>query len=107
MAESNENIAKNCENSKENGAKVKENGKASSLSNGKHDAGVVKTGKSEEPSKSIISRKNSPTPSHKSLQKSGNSNHVAPKSGGKSKSDSKNSHETPSKDRKKDDGHGE
>jgi hypothetical protein len=106
MAESNENIAKNCENSKENEVKVKENGKASSLSNGKHDGRVVKAARSEEASKSIISRKNSPTPSHKSLQKSDNSNHVVPKSGGKPKSESKNSNETPLKDRKKGDGHG-
>jgi hypothetical protein len=113
MAESTENIVKSCENPKENGVKLKENGKTSSPSKVKLDAGAAKPGKSEESSKSIISRKTSPIPSHKSLQKSGitkassHSNHVAPKSDGKPETESKGSHETPSKDRKKDDGQGE
>ena len=116
MAESSENIEKSCENPKENGDKHKSNGKASSPVNGKHSASVILNGNSVEKSKSIISQKSSLTPSHKSLHASSHSssctkeasniNHVAAKDDVKSKSDSKNSHETPSKDKKKHNGNG-
>lgn len=118
MAEaSNENIAKSCENPKENGAKMKESHKASALPNGKHNSETVKNGKGEENPKPIISQKSAPTQSNKSLHTSPNSssctieassniNHVASKSESKSKSDSKNSSESSSKDKKRKDEHG-
>jgi hypothetical protein len=119
MAEaSNENIAKSCENPKENGKKMKEGHKAKSLPNGKHNGDSVKNGMAEENPKPIISQKSTPTQSHKSLHtsthsssctieaSSSNINHVASKSESKSKFDSKNSSETPSKDKKRKDEHG-
>lgn len=119
MAEaSNENIAKSCENPKENGTKMKESHKAKSLPNGKHSGDAVKNGGGVENPKSIISQKSAPTQSHKTLHTSPNSssctieassniNHVAAKSESKSKSDSKNTLDTPSKDKKRKDEHGE
>lgn len=112
MAESLENIAKSCENPKENGAKMKEINKAVSLTNGKQSGDSVQNGKADEISKSIISQKSSPTHSHKSLHTSPHSDashikHVAQKSDGKSKPDSKTAHESSSKDRRSKDGHGE
>lgn len=116
MAESNENIAKTCENPKENGVKQKENCKATLILNGKSSVDVVVNGNSEELSKSIISQKISLTPSLKSLQtpshssgctkEASNTNQALPKVEEKSKSDLKSSRETPSKDRKRHDGHG-
>lgn len=115
MAESSENIAKSGENP-ENGAKLKENCKTSSPVNGKGSVGVTSNGNCGETSKSIISQKSSLTPSHKSVHTSSSSsgctkeasniNHVAPKAEGKSKTDSKSSHES-SRDKKKHDGNGE
>lgn len=117
MAEtSEENIAKNSENPKENSVKMKESHKGHSLSNGKHNGEAVKNGSAEENSKLIISQKSAPTHSHKSLhtspQASGcttaspNINHVASKTDSKSKLESKSSSETPFKDKKRRDEHG-
>lgn len=116
MAESNENIAKSCENPKENGAKVSASPKANSLTNGKQSVVAVVNGNSAEKSKSIISQKQSPTPTHKSpltpsqspscTTEASSFMHVAKKAEEKSRSESKGTHETPSKDKKNQDGHG-
>lgn len=116
MAESSENIAKSSENPKENGDKHKANSKSDSPVNGKISADAVANGNTGEISKSIISQKSSLTQSHKSehtssrssscTKEASNINHVAPKVEGKSKAESKTSHETPSKDKKKHDGNG-
>lgn len=110
MAESSENITKSCENPKENGVKPSENCKTNPPVNGKTSAGVVLNGNSIEISKPIISQKPSLTQSHKSVHTSlesssctkeaSNINHVVPRVENKSRTDSKNSSETPSKDRK-------
>lgn len=116
MAESNENIAKSCENPKENGVKLKENCKATLPPNGKCIVEAAVNGNSMESSKSIISQKISHTQPNKSLQASphssgctkeaSNINQAAPKVEEKSKTDSKSSNDASSKNRKRHDGHG-
>lgn len=115
MAERNENVAKGCENPKENGVKGKEGHKASSLTNGKINVDATMNGSSSETAKSIISQKPAPTQAHKSLHASTHSsscptsspsNHVAQKMDVRGKGELKTPHETPSKDKKKHDGHG-
>lgn len=117
MAERNENVAKSAENPHENGTKAKEGHKASPVTNGKPRVDVKINGNSGETAKSIISQKAAPTPAHKSLHASPHSpsrstaatmsnNHVAPKSEARGKGESKTPHETPSKEKKKHDGHG-
>lgn len=105
-----ENIAKTCEKTRENGAKVKEDREAIQPVNGKINGDVVTNENSGENGKSA-SQKSSLTHSNKSLHSSkctkdaSNGNHVAAKVEGKSAS--KSSHETPSKDKKRHDGQGE
>lgn len=118
MAERNENVAKSVENPRENGTKAKEGHKASPVTNGKPSVDVKINGNSGETAKSIISQKPAPTPAHKSLHTSphspsrptaaamSSSNHVAPKSEARGRGESKTPHETPTKDKKKHDGHG-
>lgn len=115
MAERNENVAKSVENPRENGTKAKEGHKACPVTNGKQSVDVQINGNSGETAKSIISQKPAPTPAHKSLHTSPHSpsrpmaaasNHVAPKSEARGKGESKTPHETPTKDKKKHDGHG-
>lgn len=97
MAASSENIAKTCENPKENGVKLKENCKESPSTNGKCNIDAVVNGSSSEIAKPT-SQKSSPTQTQKSLHSSSSSS--------KAKTDSKGSSETPAKDRKRHDGHG-
>jgi hypothetical protein len=110
MTMADENIAKSCEKSKENGVKMKEDNKANGRANLETSVDVKINGKPTEITKSIISQKSPPTHSQKGSQThpaeaSTDINHVAQKSG-KSKSESKSSHETPSKDKKKTESHG-